>query len=64
MSKKFRYTDVKGKKSCSNQWQVWKVQEIRSNIYMIANNKQIAGICSTYMRILVFENTFQITVSV
>ena len=58
MSENFRNTDVKGKKSCNNEWQVWKVHEISSNIYMIANKKQTVGICSTYMRILVFEKHF------
>ena len=63
MSKNFSNTNVK-EKSLAIMNDKHEVQEISFNIYMIANNKRTVQICSTYIRILVFENTFQISVSI
>ena len=41
-----------------------RVHEISLNIYIIANSKLTVHICSTYIKILVFENTFQISIGI
>ena len=63
MSEKFNNTNVKDK-SLAIMNDKHEVHEISFNIYMTANNKQTVRICSTYIKILVFENNFQISISI
>ena len=63
MYENFSNTNVKDK-SLAIMNDKHEAQEISSNIYMTINNKHTVRICSTYIRILVLENTFQISISI
>jgi len=63
MSENFDNTNVKDK-ILAIMNDKHEVQEISFNIYMTANNKHTVHSYSIYMKILVFENTFQISISI
>ena len=63
MYENFSNTNVKDK-SLAIMNDKHEVHEISFNIYMTAKNKHTVCICSPYIIILVFENTFQISVSI